>query len=226
MSWPSTRSSGTCAPVADRREARQARLRERLRAEGLAGLVVTHLPNIRYLTGFSGSSGAMLVLPGETVLVTDFRYETQAPEEVADHARVEVVQADLWERVAKLARDGTAARAGRSERDHLVDCTEARRQGPGGDPSAGGPRGGSPRSEEGEDEVEAIRAAAQLAEEAFAAAVPRSAGIPESRSPPFCEAKLRRRGAVAPLSTIVASGPRACRTRGRPSGRSGPTRSS
>jgi Xaa-Pro aminopeptidase len=37
--------------AADRREERQAALRAALAAEGLDGLLVTHLPNIRYLTG-------------------------------------------------------------------------------------------------------------------------------------------------------------------------------
>jgi Xaa-Pro aminopeptidase len=41
-------------------------------------LVVTHLPNIQYLTGFSGSAGALIVLPRACRLVVDFRYITAA----------------------------------------------------------------------------------------------------------------------------------------------------
>ena len=56
------------------------RLRDSLETEALA---VTSLTNIRYLTGFTGSAGLLLVLPGATSLVTDGRYETQAGEELA-----------------------------------------------------------------------------------------------------------------------------------------------
>ena len=45
-------------------------------------LVVTSLPNIRYLTGFTGSSARMVVTPGRAVLVTDGRYQDQAAAEL------------------------------------------------------------------------------------------------------------------------------------------------
>ncbi len=59
--------------------ARLARVRAATRAAGPAGidaLVVTHLPNVQYLTGFSGSAGAVIVLPRRALLVVDFRYVT------------------------------------------------------------------------------------------------------------------------------------------------------
>jgi Xaa-Pro aminopeptidase len=43
---------------------------------GIDALVVTHLPNVQYLTGFSGSAGAVIVLPRTALLVVDFRYVT------------------------------------------------------------------------------------------------------------------------------------------------------
>ncbi|HKP48592.1 MAG TPA: aminopeptidase P family N-terminal domain-containing protein, partial [Gemmatimonadales bacterium] len=58
----------------DRRIERQTGLRLTLEAEGLDGLVITHLPNIRYLTGFTGSAAVLLVRNDATVLVSDFRY--------------------------------------------------------------------------------------------------------------------------------------------------------
>jgi len=45
-------------------------------------LLVTHLPNIRYLCGFSGSAGALLIGERVATLFTDGRYRTQAQEEV------------------------------------------------------------------------------------------------------------------------------------------------
>ena len=59
-----------------------------LRAEGLDGLLVTHLPNVRYLTGFTGSAALLLVRLDATVLISDFRYAAQAPAEVGSAAVV------------------------------------------------------------------------------------------------------------------------------------------
>ena len=56
--------------------ARLARVRGAMRPAGVDTLVVTHLPNIQYLTGFTGSAGAVIVLPRTCLLVVDFRYVT------------------------------------------------------------------------------------------------------------------------------------------------------
>ena len=60
---------------------RRAALQRRLAADGLDGLLVTDLMNIRYLTGFTGSNAALLVAAeGDdgTRFCTDFRYLTQS----------------------------------------------------------------------------------------------------------------------------------------------------
>ena len=49
-----------------------------------ASLLVTSMTNIRYLTGFTGSAGMLFVLPGEAVLLTDGRYESQSEEQIAE----------------------------------------------------------------------------------------------------------------------------------------------
>ncbi len=56
-----------------------------MEAEGLEGLLVTHLPNIRYLTGFTGSAALLLIRADATILISDFRYAAQAPAEVGHH---------------------------------------------------------------------------------------------------------------------------------------------
>src|SRR5262249_37077788 len=53
-------------------------LREDLAASALDALVVTHAPNIRYLSGFAGSAGVLVVLPDSATLVVDFRYGSAA----------------------------------------------------------------------------------------------------------------------------------------------------
>jgi Xaa-Pro aminopeptidase len=63
---------------------RPDRLAARLDEHELDALLVTDLADVRYLTGFTGSSGLALVGPDLRVFVTDFRYVEQAAAEVAD----------------------------------------------------------------------------------------------------------------------------------------------
>jgi len=60
------------------------RLRERLGHLGVDALVVSDLTNIRYLTGFTGSSAALMVTTGRALFVTDGRYRTRAGAELAE----------------------------------------------------------------------------------------------------------------------------------------------
>jgi len=57
-------------------------LRRRLTKAGLHGLLVTHLPDLRYLSGFTGSSAALAITRRRARLFTDGRYKTQAAAEV------------------------------------------------------------------------------------------------------------------------------------------------
>ena len=49
-----------------------------MRAANIDAFIVTHLPNIRYLTGFSGSAGVVLLTERRCTLVVDFRYAAAA----------------------------------------------------------------------------------------------------------------------------------------------------
>ena len=62
---------------------RLPRLRARFEDTGIDGLLVTRLPNVRYLTGFTGSAGMVLVTPTDALLVTDGRYQDQSAEQIA-----------------------------------------------------------------------------------------------------------------------------------------------
>jgi Xaa-Pro aminopeptidase len=63
---------------------RLGRARARLAAAGCEALLVTSLVNVRYLTGFSGSAGMLLVTEDEALLVSDGRYRDQAAEQVSE----------------------------------------------------------------------------------------------------------------------------------------------
>lgn len=57
---------------------RLAQVRQFLADTTLDSLIVTHLPNIQYLTGFAGTAGALLISPSESRLIVDSRYVTAA----------------------------------------------------------------------------------------------------------------------------------------------------
>jgi len=61
---------------------RLRRLQASLSGHKLDTLLITHLPNVRYLCGFTGSAAALLVADGSSILFTDGRYRTQAKEEI------------------------------------------------------------------------------------------------------------------------------------------------
>jgi Xaa-Pro aminopeptidase len=83
-------------------------------ASGLTGLLVTHLPDVRYLCGFTGSSAALAVTRRAARMFTDGRYTAQAAEEVQG-AKVEIVPsaaavvAVQWLAVQVAVEDGAAS---------------------------------------------------------------------------------------------------------------------
>jgi Xaa-Pro aminopeptidase len=85
----------------DRRGARRHALRARLAQADLAGLLVTKPPNVRYLTGFSGSYGALLLLHDRTIFFTDRRYEQHAADRVHE-AELVMAPGDLIGAVATV----------------------------------------------------------------------------------------------------------------------------
>jgi Xaa-Pro aminopeptidase len=194
----------------DYRLDRQSALRGGLAREGLDALLVTHLPNIRYLTGFTGSAGLLLVRPESAVLITDFRYATQAAQEVGAAAEVAIDQTNVWQRLLKVLANSAitalgieshaltvrdAARLSEASRVRVVPTTELVEQ---------------LRTVKDPDEVEAIREAARIALDALAEVLPTvRPGQRELDVAAALEAALRRRGSEwHPFRTIVASGPR------------------
>jgi Xaa-Pro aminopeptidase len=199
--------------MTDRRPERIDALLRRLGAQGLDALLVSHPPNIRYLTGFSGSAGLLLVSPGGVLFLTDFRYETQSREEVGALARIEIEGASLWDRLFKLLPEYPAVHATGYEA-HALTVRDAERLGaeaarawrflPTSDLVEGLRVSKSP------EEVEAIRGAGELAASALAQTVPGvRAGQTEREVAALLEGALRRGGSEGyPFPTIVASGPR------------------
>jgi Xaa-Pro aminopeptidase len=205
----------------DRRAERQAALRVALEQEGLDGLLVTHLPNIRYLTGFTGSAALLLVRADSTVLVTDYRYAAQAPAEVASTATVEVDQKNVWDRLGRVLSGSAGGNLGVEAQS--LNLRDAERV------SALTRSSVVPTSDlverlrmvKAPEEVAAIRSAASLAQDALAEILPTiRPGQTEREVGAALEHALRRKGSEwHPFPTIVASGPRSALPHARTSGR-------
>ena len=73
------------------RSARWRKLRSAMAAQPMEALLVTHLPDVRWLCGFTGSNAALAVAAKQAVLFTDGRYTTQAREET-EGARVVIAR--------------------------------------------------------------------------------------------------------------------------------------
>ena len=206
---------------ADPRPARQDALRAALAREGVDALLVSHLPNIRYLTGFTGSAGLLLVRAADAVLITDFRYATQAPQEANAAAIVEVDPASVWQRLAKLLAASPVAVLGIEAHVVTVRDAERVREATRGRVHPTADLVERLRARKDPGEVAAIRTAATLAQDALAEVLPTvRPGQTELEIGAALESALRRRGSEwHPFPTIVASGPRAALPHARTSGR-------
>jgi len=77
--------------------ARLARVRAHADTLSLDAFVVTHLPNVRYLTGFAGTAGLVVLTRSRCFLIVDFRYVTAAQTLAADLGD-DLVSVDVSER--------------------------------------------------------------------------------------------------------------------------------
>ena len=223
------------------------RLRDAMAGAGCDALLVTALTNVRYLTGFTGSAGLLLVLGDAAVFVTDGRYGEQAPEQLAAagvDAEVEITSSGQREllatAVAGSPRLGLEAAhvtwsdlrsyqtdwfdgVGLVPTEGLVEGLRERKDdGEVARSGAGaGGRVGGWRERKEEGEVARVGAAPPSAGARPAAGRPRLLdGLTEQELGLELDTEMRRRGASAPsFETIVASGPNGARPHHRPGAR-------
>jgi Xaa-Pro aminopeptidase len=190
--------------VSDRAERVEAALRER----EVDALLVDHLPNLRWLTGFTGSNGAAVIGPGIRRFLTDFRYLTQAREQVDEAWGDAEIAVDL---LARVAEGELPPRLGFAE-DHTTVKDYGKLSELVGEDVELVPAGGvieRLRLVKGAEEIERVRAAARLADEAFTEVVLEGGivGRTEKDVALDLEFAMRRRGASgASFPPIVAAG--------------------
>ena len=202
--------------------ARVDRLRGLLEVDAL---LVTNLKNIRYLTGFTGSAGMLLVGADRLLFTSDGRYAAQAAEQMGAAG----VDAEIEIGLPTSQRDALASAAKSSRRvgleaGHVTWAQQMTMAGEWFTSSEVVPLLGLvERLREVKDagEVERIEAAASIADAALAALLPSlHDGPTEAEFALALDSEMRRRGASGPsFETIVASGPNGAKPHHRPTSR-------
>jgi Xaa-Pro aminopeptidase len=201
--------------------ARRERLRADARAAGLDAALVTRLVNVRYLTGFTGSNGALLV-PADPdrpdVLCTDGRYTTQAGQQAPE---VELV-IDRASAAALGRRAGEAGyrRLGFESHDVTVDLYATLAERSGGAQLASVNRAVEKLRAVNDGEVALLREACAIADRALAdllAVGGLHSGRTERQVGRDLDARMLDLGADAvSFETIVAAGPNSAIPHHRP----------
>jgi Xaa-Pro aminopeptidase len=198
--------------MTDPRRARIAALVDALTAAHIDGLLLTGLSNIRYLTGFSGSSAVLVVTPRDVVFITDFRYQTQVAEELGDIARISIEASSLWTGLWQQLASLASVRVIGFETSHIQHRDFQRLV------EAGARWQWRPtvdlvetlRERKDAAEVALIAEAAGMATRALERTLPEVApGMTELQVAGVLERALREEGSEGfPFPTIIASGPR------------------
>jgi len=183
-------------------------------------LLVTHLPNIRYLCGFTGSAGILLVEHARATLFTDSRYTLQARQEVYDasaaiaaHGLIRAVAEALKRRRGTIRLAFAPAQLTVAQKTALQLAAGARVRW-----LAAPDLIERLRAVKDPDELARMRQSARLISDVWTASVRQiKPGVSELAVAAEIERSMKLQGASGPsFETIVASGPRSAWPHARP----------
>ncbi len=209
---------------------RKRRAAAAAKAAGVDGLLVTHLPDVRYLCGFTGSNAVLALAGGRAVLFTDGRYTAQAKAE-ARGSRVVIAQkaagiaACEWLAAARVRKVGfDAGRTTVYELKMMQKAIPAKQR--RGFFVEVGPLVAELRWVKDADEIATMRWAADLGCRLFEGILEKIVpGATESSVAAALEYRARVGGAEAmSFETIVAGGERSALPHGKASGAKLPRR--
>ena len=200
---------------------RLEKLRHKLEEQQLEAIIVSQAENRRYLSGFTGSAGFLLVTEKSAILATDFRYLEQAQGQALDFELFHIEgELEKWFpdlisplRVKKVGFEANgipfstyrklAATSGEQELVPTEELVE------------------SLREIKDETELEFITRAVELADAVFEQVVPLiQSGVTEKEVAWEIERSLREKGSESvPFDLIVASGPNSALPHARPTDR-------
>ena len=203
--------------------ARKKRAAAAVAAAGVDGLLVTHLPDVRYLCGFTGSSAALVLARGGATLFTDGRYTAQAKAE-AKGTRVVIAKKPAVAAACEWMETAGIRRCGFDAAQTTVAGLESMRKALSSRVRRGmfvavGSLIARLREMKDPDEIEKMRAAANLGCRLFDGMLDYlEPGLTELAVAAELEHAARLAGAEAmSFDTIVASGERSALPHGRAS---------
>src|SRR5450432_781511 len=181
-------------------------------------LLVSFGPNLRYLSGFTGSNGNLLMLPGKSILFTDPRYQTQAPRETT--CRVKIARGPMVVDIVTAIKRLRLQRIGYEPALMTCEFFESLKSrlplGASLEPVAGAVE--ELRAIKSTAEIARIRRSVETNSQAFEQAVARvRPGMTEQDLAAELEYRMRRLGAEKPsFETIVAGGLRSALPHAQP----------
>ena len=203
--------------------ARRHQAYEQATALGVQASLITNSPDVRYLTGFSGSNAAVVLTSRATTLFTDGRYTTQAKQETRGVRIVIAKKSALVEACAATATPSIKACGFDADRTTVSQLDAMRRAIPASRRRTffvkTPPLVARLRETKDPDEQAKIRRAAQLGCRLFENLLPHiQPGMRETEVAAHLEHSARTSGASAmSFSTIVAAGPRSALPHGEAS---------
>ena len=194
------------------------RAQDLLKKTKLDCLIVNNLRNIRYLSGFSGSSGILLVLEDNVILLTDFRYIEQAQQEVVDYCEIMQHGSNLYDDLKNLT---VKYKFIGFETSHMTvenfELMKEKLVNKEWIPV----KLDKLRMIKDETEIGYITQAVEIADKTFSQLLPKlDIGMTEMEAAALLEFQLRKNGAErTSFQTIVASGERSALPHGQPTER-------
>jgi Xaa-Pro aminopeptidase len=197
-------------------------LREKMQGQKVEAVLITHLPDVRYLCGFTGSNAVLVVTQKRAAMFTDGRYIAQAKYETRG-ARVVIAKKSALREACLWVEKSGVAKAYFDSEHTTVSALELMREGLSKDRRRGflhalqRPLTAELRMVKDSDELLLMEKAAHLGCRLFDAVLPHiEAGVPETEVAATLEFFARSLGAEGmSFETIVASGKRSALPHGR-----------
>lgn len=195
------------------------KLQKRLLKKKLDGLLVSNITNVQYLTGFTGSSADLLITLNNLYFITDSRYIEQAQKEVSKEIEIIKEEKGLVKILTKILKKSGIKKLG-LETDYLTydQYQEFSKELLFVELIPTNKLISELRLIKDNDEIDKIKSACQIAEDAFELLLPFiKDGMTEYDLVVELEYLIKKKGGEVAFDTIVVSGQRSSLPHGKPS---------
>lgn len=88
-------------------------IRNQFTEKGIDGILISRLENVRYLTGFTGSAGVVLITEEDAIFMSDFRYKDQAHEQISGYdIQITGQSTSLMDMIATMVKEKQVKKLG------------------------------------------------------------------------------------------------------------------